>query len=105
RTAERRGLRFRGGIDDYRAELDKSIRCVERVPWLDRVVDYWIRWTRAPEFPVSGSPGERLEWAIRRNCREARDTKFFLSARDAATITGTSFRAANETLHKLVKAG
>jgi VirE-like protein len=104
-TARRKKLHFRLGPESYRRELEKAIRCVERVPWIERVVNFWPRWTREPEFPSEASPRERLEWAVRRHCLESGQTKFFLAARDAATITGTNFRNANDTLHGLVAAG
>jgi hypothetical protein len=48
---------------------------------------------------------EKLIWAIARYCAESKTSTFYLSARDAATITGTTFKAANDTLHRLVRAG
>jgi hypothetical protein len=101
----RRTGRFRLRREDYRAELSKAIRSVQRVPWLSRVVSLWLRWTHEPDFPRAGLSAERLEYAIRHHCAEARTNRFFLSARDAATITGTTFRAANDTLHRLIATG
>lgn len=104
-SCKRQGLRFRESPDSYRAELEVAIRGAERKPWLGEVVDFWRRWTRVPEFPQAGSSEERLAWAIRQQCANLGTVKFFLSARDAATITGTTFKAANDTLHRLVSTG
>jgi len=98
-------LRFRKSPDSYREELEVAIGGAERKPWLGGVVDFWRQWTQAPGFPQGGSSDERLAWAIRQQCANLGTTKFFLSARDAATITGTTFKAANDTLHRLVAAG
>jgi hypothetical protein len=104
-SCKRQGLRFRNSPDIYREELEVAIRGAERKPWLGRVVDFWRRWTYEPGFPEAGSSDERLAWAIRQQCAQRGTPKFFLSARDAATITGTTFKAANDTLHRLIARG
>src|SRR5207245_6743139 len=101
----RNGMRFRLAQSAYRAELDAAIRSAERAPWLSYVVDFWLQWRREPEFPVDGSPRVRLDWVIRRHCFESRESRFYLSARCAPMITGTSFKAANNLLHRLVRDG
>ncbi len=105
KTGKRKGMKFRNHPETYRHELIESVRCVRDARWLGRVVCLWTRWTREPDFPMLGSSDERLEYAIRRHCAETKDASFYLSARDAATITGTCFKSANQTLHRLVKAG
>ena len=104
-TGKRKGLKFREHPDVYRDELLKAVRCVQDVVWLSRVVNYWPRWTQEPDFPVAASSEDRLEYAIRRHCAEEGTDRFFLSARDAATITGTCFSSANDTLHRLACKG
>jgi hypothetical protein len=104
-TAKRRGLRFRHPMERYREELANSVYCVKRVPWLQRVVQFWSKWSRHQQFPRGASSTEKLEWAIRHHCTEANTWDFYLSARDAATITGTCFKAANDALHRLVRSG
>jgi Fic family protein len=68
------------------------------------MVSFWRRWTEEPDFPAVGTSEERLEYAIRRHCETQGTTRFYLSARDAATITGTNFSNANQALHRLVNA-
>ena len=96
--------RFRHRAQDYLVELVKSVRCVERWSRLSHLVWFWRKWTKEPDFPATGSSKERLEYAIRRHCETESTTRFFISARDAATITGTNFGNANQTLHRLVNA-
>ena len=104
RSAKSKGLTFRGAFGEYHAELGKAVRSVERVHWLSRVINFWLRWTRHADFPTNGTSAEKLAFAIRQHCREQDTNTFFLSARDAATVTGTTFRAANDTLHALCRA-
>jgi len=104
-TAKRNGLKLRLGPDAYRLELSKCVQTARRAPWIARVAGFWTRWTQEPEFPHAATSREKLGWAIRRHCLASGTKVFFLAARDAATITGTSFRAANATLHSMVRAG
>lgn len=105
RSCKRQGLRFRKSCESYRHELEIAVLGAERKPWLGRVVDFWQRWTRASGFPTTGSSDERLVWAIRAHCAEFGTFNFFISARDAAIVTDTTYGAANNTLHRLVSAG
>ena len=97
--------RFRQKAQDYLGEFAKSVRCVERWSDLPHMVSFWRRWTKEPGFPAVGTSEERLEYAIRRHCETEDTTRFFISARDAATITGTNFSNANQALHRLLNAG
>jgi hypothetical protein len=102
-TGKRRGD-FRRRKADYHSELLKSVRAVEHWPEVHRLVNYWLRWTKHPDFPAGASADERLEWVVRHHCAQSGD-RFFLSARDAATITATHFVSANQSLRRLVRAG
>ncbi|HWW00482.1 MAG TPA: BT4734/BF3469 family protein [Candidatus Acidoferrum sp.] len=104
-TGKRKGIKYRGSKDEYFSELLKSIRCAKRLPWLDAVVNFWPKWTREPGFPSDGTSDDKVEWCIRRYCETAGTNRFFLSARDAATLTGTNFSSANQTLHRIVHQG
>jgi hypothetical protein len=104
-TCKLKGYRLRKDADTYRDELHESVRSTDKADFVDKMVDLWIRWTRKLDFPATGSSDERLEYAIRRHCADFDTREFFLSARDAATITGTTFRAANDTLHRLERKG
>jgi hypothetical protein len=104
-NGKRLGLRYRCNPDVYRAELLSGVADVQQASWLPKVVNFWMRWTEHPEFPTDKKPYEKLAWVIRQHCAERQVKEFFLSARDAATITGTTFTNANATLHRLVAAG
>jgi hypothetical protein len=101
----RKGLKFRHQRENYFEELQTAVRCVEGWEPLNRIVQVWPRWTRHPDFPWSASSESRLIWAIQHHCAELKILRFFISARDAATITKTTFRNANQALHRLVNAG
>ena len=96
--------RFRHSAQDYLGELVKSVRCVERWNRLPDLVWFWLRWTKEPDFPATGSSKDRLVYAIRRHCETEGTTRFFISARDAATITGTNASNGNLALHRLLNA-
>jgi hypothetical protein len=102
-TGRRRG-RLRHSAQDYLGELTKAVCCVKRWGGLPHVVSFWRKWTEEQNFPATGTSEERLEYAIRRHCETQGTTRFYLSARDAATITGTNFSNANQALHRLVNA-
>jgi hypothetical protein len=102
-TGKRLGLKYAKDLGHYREDLHKAVRSAQRAPWLPNVVHKWDRWRHHPDFPSTASSDDRLAWAIRRHCSESGTMWFFLGARDAATITGTTFRAAYDTLLRLVR--
>jgi hypothetical protein len=102
-TGKRHG-RLRHKAQDYLGELTKAVCCVKRWNRLPYLVSFWPRWTEEPDFPATGTAEERLEYAIRRHCETQGTTRFYLSARDAATITGTNASNANQALHRLLNA-
>ncbi len=98
----RRGVAFRCEPEEYRSELSVSVRGAQRRPWFKAAAEKWLRWTRHHAFPSGGLPREKLLFAIRQHCDEARHAVFFLGARDAALVAGVSFKTGARMLCKLV---
>lgn len=97
------GVSLRGSPDEYKAELAASARGATRKPWFKAAADKWLRWTRHQNFPKA--PGERLRFAIRQHCAEARCNEFFIGARDAGRVAGVHFTTASMLLQKLIADG
>jgi hypothetical protein len=100
---ERKGLRLRCGLDEYRAELHISVEGARSKQWFKASVEKWTRWTRHPDFPKH--PVERLLFAIRKHCEDAATRDFFLGARDAGLVCGASYRTGARLLKRLVRIG
>jgi hypothetical protein len=101
----RQGVLLRCQQDDYRRELRDSVDGCRRKPWFKSAAEKWLRWTRHKEFPRDGLPHEKILFAIRQHCAEAKSDEFFLGVRDAGLVAGTSFMTAARSLCKLVKDG
>jgi hypothetical protein len=89
-----KGLRLRGDLDEYRAELRRSVEGAQRKQWFKASAEKWTRWTRHPDFPAR--PDERLLFAIRKHCEDAATPEFFL---------GASYRTGARLLNRLVRNG
>ena len=100
---ERKGLRLRGNLAEYRDELRQGAEDARRKDWFDGCADKWTRWTRHPEYPVR--PRDRLLFAIRKHCEESGSTGFFLGARDAGLVLGKTYRTGARRLAELVENG
>jgi hypothetical protein len=101
----KQAVRLRCSPDEYRAEFVSSVTGAQRKPWFKSAAEKWIRWTRHRDFPHGGLPHEKLVFAIRQHCADAGSADFFLGARDAAFVTGVSFKTAARILCKLVADG
>ncbi len=101
----RQGVSLRVAEDEYRAELNASVKGAQRKPWFKAAAEKWIRWTQHVEFPCAGLPHEKLLFAIRQHCADAGTNEFFLGVRDAALITGGHFTTGARLLRKLVADG
>ncbi len=102
--SQRRGLRLRGSLVDYTAELKASVFGARKRSWFVCAVEMWTRWNRDPDCPKSDSKAALL-FAIRRHCNQTGQRDFFLSCRDAATVTGTSHVRAAQILNQLCREG
>lgn len=100
---QRKGLRLRGDLDEYRAELRRKVEGARGKHWFKASVEKWTRWTRHPDFPKD--PVERLLFAIRKHCQEAGRLEFFIGARDAGLVCGVSYRSGARLLKRLVNSG
>jgi hypothetical protein len=89
-----KGLRLQGDLDEYRAELRRSVEGAQRKRWFKASAEKWTRWTRHPDFPAR--PDERLLFAIRKHCEDAGTPEFFL---------GASYRTGARLLNRLVRNG
>jgi hypothetical protein len=105
REHNRQGVRLRCPADDYRRELLVSVRGAERKPWFKSAAEKWTRWTRHKEFPHDGLPGEKILFAVRQHCADAKTDEFFLGVRDAALVSGGSKETAGRLLRKLCVSG
>jgi hypothetical protein len=101
--AKRQGRKLSRSDDDYRRELLVNIASVRKWKDFHNHVDHWLRWTRLPNFPET--PRERIIFAIRAHCKQARKAEFFLGCRDAARVAGTTYVHASRLLRQLVKEG
>jgi len=101
----RLGICLRCEPDEYRRELRVSIRGAERKPWFKSAADFWLRWTRHRDFPRNGLPVDRILFAIRQHCADAKSTEFFLGVRDAALVAGVGYVTGWRILCKLVASG
>lgn len=101
----RQGVLLRCQQDDYRRELRDSVDGCRHKPWFKSAAEKWLRWTRHKEFPRDGLPQEKILFAIRQHCAEAKSDEFFLGVRDAGLVAGTSFMTAARSLCKLVASG
>lgn len=101
--ARRRGLRVRRKPEEYFAELMGIVEGAWRCRWFKAAASRWTRWTQMPDFP--SEPKDRLLYAIRRHCEEANMSEFFMSCRDAGTISETSHVRAAELLKDLAADG
>ena len=98
------GVRLRASPDEYLGELKTAVKSVRQTPRFRKVADIWLRWKKAKGFPKRGSHGEKLVFAIDGHCRETKSSRFFLGARDAATIIEAGRTTASTELGKLVRA-
>jgi VirE N-terminal domain len=98
---EKQGVRLRGLRDEYRRELQTSIEGAQRKPWFKTAAEKWTRWTRHQDFPDSGKSPEKIMFAIRQHCAEAKSREFFIGGRDAGLVAGVSHSTAARTLLKL----
>jgi hypothetical protein len=105
REHHRQGVRLRCEPDEYRRELIVSVRGAERKPWFKSAAEKWLRWTRHKEFPHDTLPHEKILFAIRQHCAEARSGEFFIGARDAGLVAGMSYITAWRMLKKLCADG
>jgi hypothetical protein len=101
----RLGITIRCDPAEYQRELLVSIRGAERKPWFKRAADVWLRWTRHKQFPHAALPHEKILFAIRQHCADAKSETFFLGVRDASLVAGVSFKTAARMLCKLIAAG
>ena len=99
------GVRLRCEPDEYRRELVASVRGAERKPWFKSAAEKWIRWTRHKEFSHAALPHEKILFAVRRHCAEAKSREFFIGARDAGLVAGVSYITAWRMLKKLCADG
>jgi len=102
---EKNGVRLRGSPDEYRRELLVSIEGAQRKPWFKSAAEKWIRWTRHKDFPDGGKPQDRILFAIRQHCAEAKSNEFFIGSRDAALVAGFSYPTAARAIRKLCADG
>jgi len=100
---QRKELRLRGNLDEYRAELRRNIEGARSKRWFKASVEKWTRWTRHPDFPKH--PVERLLFAICKHCEDAGTREFFIGARDAGLVCGASYRTGARLLNRLVRNG
>ena len=100
---ERKGIRLRGNLAEYRDELRQGAEDARRKDWFDACADKWTRWARHSDFPVTWE--ERLLFAIRKHCEEVGGTNFFIGGRDAGLACKASFRTGARLLGKLVRSG
>jgi hypothetical protein len=104
REASRRGLKLRGSPAEYGDELRGIVAGVRKRTWFTGAARVWVRWTQERDFPKGDSKAGLL-FAIRGHCRESRSRIFFISCRDAATITGSSHVSAWHCLNQLCADG
>lgn len=100
-----KGIQLRGTADEYRREFAVSAAGCCRKPWFKPAANKWVRWGKHREFPRAGLPLERIEFAIRRHCEDARTDSFFIGVRDAAMVAGVGKDTAALLLRKLVAGG
>ena len=105
REHQRQGVRLRWEPDKYRRELVASVRGAERKPWFKSAAEKWLRWTRHKKFPHDGSPHEKILFAVRQHCAEAKSREFFIGSRDAGLVAGVSYITASRMLKKLCADG
>lgn len=101
----RNGGRLRCSREEYRAELDVSVRGCDRKPWFKAAAEKWLRWTKHRDFPHEGLPHEKILFAIRQHCAEASRDEFYLGARDAGLVAGVSYITGWRMLCKLCASG
>jgi hypothetical protein len=101
----RQGASLRCQPDEYRRELRESIAGVWHKPWFKSAAEKWIRWTRHKEFPHDALPHEKILFAVRQHCADAKSNDFFLGARDAGLVAGVGFNTAARMLRKLCASG
>lgn len=101
----RRGVRLRGRLEEYRAELETSVKGATRKAWFREAADFWLRWTRHPAFPRTGEPKDRLLFAIREHSKRTGKRQFFIGARDAGLVAGVCYQAAARILKRMVADG
>ena len=102
---EKKGVSLSRSLAEYRQELRVSIEGAQRKPWFKKAAEKWIRWTRHEDFPHSGKPHEKILFAIRQHCAEAKSNEFFIGARDAGLVAGFSYPTAARAIRKLCDAG
>jgi hypothetical protein len=101
----RQGVLLRCQQDEYRRELRDSVDGCRRKFWFKSAADKWLRWTRHKDFPHDGLPQDKILFAIRQHCADAKNDEFFLGVRDAGLVASTSFMTAARSLCKLVSSG
>lgn len=101
----RNGVRLRCSPEEYRAEFVTSVKGCQRKPWFSCAADVWLRWTRHKQFPRDGLPHERILFAIRQHCADAKTSEFYLGARDAALVANVGYVTAWRVLNKLCASG
>jgi hypothetical protein len=104
-ASNRTGTRLRGTKVEYAHEAGQMILGAHRTRWFKAASEKWERWRRDPEFPLDGSPADRLLFAIQRHCSVHRTSEFFISCRDAAIVSGREHTQASQLLKQLVRNG
>lgn len=102
---QRKSVRLRCSPEEYRRELRVSIEGARRKSWFKSAAEKWVRWTRHKDFPHTGKPTEKILFAVRLHCAEARTDEFFLGVRDAGLVAGRSFRTAARAIRELCADG
>jgi hypothetical protein len=102
---KRQGQTLRCSPEEYRAEFEAGINGCGRKPWFTSAAEKWLRWKRHKDFPNEALPHEKILFAIRQHCAEARTEEFFIGARDAGLVAGVSFRTAARVIRKLCSDG
>jgi hypothetical protein len=101
REHQRQGVKLRLSADEYRRELRDSIEGARRKYWFKHAAEKWLRWTRHKDFPSAALPHEKILFAVRQHCADARSNDFFLGVRDGGLVAGVSFRTAARAIRKL----
>jgi hypothetical protein len=102
---QKQGVRLRCSREEYRRELRDSVEGARRKRWFKPAAQKWIRWTQHKDFPRNAMPAEKILFAIRQHCAEAKSNDFFIGARDAGMVAGVSYRTAARVVGKLCDEG
>ncbi len=102
-TCRERGFALRGSCDEYTKELTTAVYLAPKNKLFSDAARVWTQWTEHADLPKDGTAVEKIWFAIQKHCEARRCRKFFLSARDGASIAGVGRTAASAALWELCR--